>query len=217
MQIRAILIVFITLGVMAGSTAMAPAWAQIFNPYKSNKNETGKVENKEAPTLYVKPKNLKATPKADPQKQAMNKSTTDLLLKNKALQAYVNDKIDFYDDWNASGKKPQTAEEINAYAKASRAKSQALMYARREQLAKHLQENAAKRAAEVEQKPKVQNASTKGTSLKIKEVMQKLKGQAPVKTSAKATVQEPIKPKSKALYVKPSLTQEPEKVFKPYL
>ena len=208
---HAILIIFISFLSCAGF-----AQAQdIFNKYKGD--EKAGIKKDEEPTLFVKPDGFKSEQKVDKTKFAVPK---EVKLKNKQLQAEAAAKIAIYQDWIKSGKKPKTPEEIMAYADASRAYSQALMYQRREALNAHLEKKALKREKErlakleVKKKKDAQTAAAvKAASLK-KLAAKKAEPKKPQKVAQKkAPAKAASAQKSKPIYKKPEVTTKPKPIF----
>ncbi len=192
-----------------------PAWAQnIFNSHKgSDKNQIGpSTEPKKSP-IFNAPKGAKPAAKNAPSKK-QTVTSQDFLKKSKALQKYTSDKVALYEDWTKSGKKPQTAEEITAYAQASRARAQLAMQKRREGLVKKLEANAAKQ----EQKHQANLQLIAANKAKAAKAAKTAK--APVSKAAQKTAatkeQAPTTSKKKPIYVKPKLTQKPAKNFQTF-
>lgn len=170
-----VLILVLAGGVQAGAQ-------DIFLKYDKSKAKEQQEAGGDAPAIYVKPQKLKNSP-------AGSVNYKDKVYNNQ-LQKVSKAKMETLEDWRESGLQPKTAEEIRAYANASRAASQNIMYKRRAALMAHLEKKQFKNAT-------MKSSAQQKSAFKIQKDKQP--------SSASAT--------QKSIYVKPQDKAKSKKVF----
>ncbi len=153
------------------------------------KKPAQEAATEEEPSIYVKPKKLKNSP-------AAGVSYKDHVY-NSELQKASKLKMATLEDWRKSGLTPETPDEIRAYANASRAVSQSVMYKRREALMTYLEKQQFKKINASAQKKAPRAKAASSPVVQAKDQPASGGGQKPV-------------------YVKPADKAKSKKVFSSY-
>ncbi|MCC6597208.1 MAG: hypothetical protein IT559_00215 [Alphaproteobacteria bacterium] len=185
-----------------------PAGAQdIFLKHNKPTSDKEAETPKAPPKLYVAPKKTKLPAGSISYKEKIY---------NSHLQQASRSRLETLEDWRKSGLKPQTAAEIKAYASASRAASQNVMYKRREALIPHLDRQ---RAIAVNAQLAAQQSAAlqfqKKSALSSAGTQKTIKASAPVAAgTGAASAARPKKPR--LVYVRPENKSKSKKVFNGY-